>query len=70
MTYEEAQQIAIDAGALEPQGMKERIAAGIQANNNWSFRWSDTPRAQGRLRAWTEAALNGVPAHELKRRIG
>ncbi len=70
MTYEEAQQIAIDAGALKPHGFRENIAAGVAANNDLSFRWSATPRAQSRLSAWTEAVLNGVPAYDLKRRLG
>jgi hypothetical protein len=70
MTYEQAEQIAIEAGALLPQSMSERIALNIEKNNNWFFQWSSTPRAQGRLQAWTEAVLNGVPAHDLKRRVG
>jgi hypothetical protein len=70
MTYEEAQQIAIDAGALKPQGMAENTAAGISANRDWSFRWENTPRAQGRLEAWTNAILQGVPPSELRRQIG
>jgi hypothetical protein len=70
MTYDEAQRIAIDAGALEPHGMRESIARSIASNEDWSFTWSETPRAQARLQAWTQAVLDGVPAYDLKRRIG
>jgi hypothetical protein len=70
MTYEEAQQAAIDAGALEPQGIGERMAYNWQKNQDWSFRWATTVKAQGRLEAWTNAILNGVPPYELKRRLG
>jgi hypothetical protein len=70
MTYEEAEQAAIDAGALEPQGMAERIACGLQKNEDWSFQWADTAKAQGRLKAWTNAVLNGIPPYELKSRLG
>ena len=70
MTYEEAQQLAIDAGALQPQGFGENIAYSLKKNEDWSFRWSDTVKAQGRLEAWTKAVLNGVAPHELKQRLG
>ena len=70
MTEEEAKQAAINAGALEPQGMAERMACGFQKNEDWSFQWADTDRAKGRLTAWTNAVLNGVAPHELKSRVG
>ena len=70
MDYEQARALAIAAGALEPQGMGERAAYGVQKHENWFFQWKDSPRAQGRLEAWTQAILNGVPPSELRRRIG
>lgn len=58
-TYEEdfaeCQQAAINAGALEPQGLLDRAAAGIMAYNR--KKWSDTPQAQQRLRTMTNACL-------------
>ncbi len=52
--------------------MGETMACNIQKNQNWFFHWSETPRAQGRLEAWTNAILNGVPPRksELRRQIG
>ncbi len=70
MTYEEAQQLAIDAGALEPQGMTESIACNIAACKDWSFKWANTPHAQERFVQWTNAILDGVPPSELLRQIG
>lgn len=70
MTYEEARALAIQAGALEPQGMGERMACGIKKHENWFFQWSDSPTAQARLQAWTKAILDGVPPGELRRQIG
>jgi hypothetical protein len=70
MTYEEARALAIQAGALEPQGFGENVACNLKKSENWSFQWSQTPRAQARLAAWTDAILNGIPSHELRRRIG
>jgi hypothetical protein len=67
MSYEETEQLAIDAGALEPQGWGERAAAGIIVSNYGL--WSTSPRAQARLRAWTEAILNGVHPSELKSKV-
>jgi hypothetical protein len=68
MDYEQARAFAIDAGALEPQGMGERMAAGVNAYDGGH--WAATPRAQARLEAWTEAILNGVSPSELRRQIG
>jgi hypothetical protein len=70
MTREEAREAAIRAGALEPQGMGEQVACNLKKSENWWFDWSTTPRAQGRLEAWTNAVLAGVPTYELKRRVG
>jgi hypothetical protein len=70
MTYEQARQAAIDAGALEPQGFGEGMAYNWEKNKDWWFQWANTPRAQGRLEAWTNAILNGVPPYELKSRVG
>lgn len=49
--YVECQQEAIDAGALKPQGIWERIAANIISFNG-GF-WENTPLAQQRLHDWT-----------------
>jgi hypothetical protein len=70
MTYEEAERVAINAGALQPQGFGENIACNLKQSDDWSFQWAYTERAQGRLQAWTNAILNGVPDYELKKRIG
>lgn len=67
MTYEEARASAIRNGALKPHGMKERMAAGILANqqgNIWA--WEQTARAQQRLAEWTQAVLEGVDPRTLK----
>jgi len=69
MTYEEAMQLAIDAGALEPQGWQERMAANIKSYQE-GLNWSSSPRARGRLQAWTEAILNGVHPRDLKSQVG
>lgn len=53
--YEECQQEVIRAGALEPQGWKERMAAGVIVSNGG--RWADTEVAQSRLRQWTADCL-------------
>jgi hypothetical protein len=51
MTWEEAESIAIERGALQPKGFKEGLAANlIEAGGG---RWRDTPLAQGRLGAST-----------------
>jgi hypothetical protein len=70
MTYEEAQQIAINAGALEPQGFGENMAYNFKKNENWFFQWADTPAARGRLIRWTDGVLSGIPAHQLKYQLG
>lgn len=63
MAYDEAKQQAINMGALEPHGLKERMAAGLMANEG---RWfSQTPLAQSRLEAWTQAILNGQDPRSL-----
>jgi hypothetical protein len=69
-TLEEAEQFAIQAGALRPQGMKENMAEGIAKSNNWAFRWEYTERAQSRLQAWTQAILNGTHPNDLRRLVG
>jgi hypothetical protein len=70
MTHEEAQRLAIAAGALEPQGMGERMAAGINKQRDWSFQWSQTPVAQQRLALWSQAILNGVAPSDLRQEVG
>jgi hypothetical protein len=45
--YNECWQEAISAGALEPQGLLDRMAAGHMAYNGQS--WADTPKARARL---------------------
>jgi hypothetical protein len=67
MNYEQAQQIAIQAGALEPQGFGENVAYNIKKSENWFFQWADTRVAQDRLDRWTDAVLRGIPSYELKR---
>jgi hypothetical protein len=52
IAYQECQEAAINAGALKPQGWKERMAAGITEGNGG--RWADTPVARARLEAWTQ----------------
>jgi hypothetical protein len=69
MTYEEAEQLAIGAGALEPQGFGERAAAGVIIYNTGQV-WATTSPAQAHLRAWTEAILDGVHPNELKSKVG
>ncbi len=51
------QQMAIDAGALLPQTVQERTAAGVMAYNGQ--RWADTPVARQRLAQWTQMAREG-----------
>jgi hypothetical protein len=63
MTYEEARQRAIDLGALKPQTLTERMAAGVMASRGQWF--SNTVRAQGRLEAWTRAVLQGQDPRRL-----
>jgi hypothetical protein len=53
--YQECQDAAIRAGALQPQGTKEAIAASWLSYQGQSF--AATPLAQSRLRAWIEACL-------------
>jgi hypothetical protein len=48
----------------------ENMACNWQKNQDWSFQWAHTVKAQGRLEAWTNAILNGVSPYELKRRLG
>jgi len=69
MTGEEAEGIAIAAGALKPQGFKEEIAANWNSYSNYQ-NWADTGQAQDRLKAWTEAILNGVNPRDLRRVVG
>ena len=57
--YEECRQAAINAGALEPQGMKERMAAGVLAYERGES-WATTSRAQRRLEAWIKECLPSV----------
>jgi hypothetical protein len=57
MTYEEARARAVEMGALKPQGLKENMAAGVMAHNGRSF--AQTPLAQSRLEAWTQAIMRG-----------
>ncbi len=53
--YYACQQAAIDAGALEPQGIAERMAAGVMASSGQ--RWADCQRARQRLEEWTRDCL-------------
>lgn len=46
----DCQKQAVAAGTLEPQGMGERAASGIQANKG--IHWADTPIAQQRFNAF------------------
>jgi len=57
MTEEEARALAIQMGALKPQGFQENWAAGVMSYNGRSF--ADTPLARSRLQAWTLAILEG-----------
>ena len=57
MTYQEAQDLAITAGALKPKGILENIAAAIMLNQG--RHWSDTERAKHRLEDWTQIILTG-----------
>ena len=66
MTYEEAEQIAIARGALKPQTIGERMAAGFNAYNNRGA-FANTPRAQSRLQAWTQFILDGGDPNQLGR---
>ena len=70
MTYEEAQQLAIAAGALKPHGLMENMAANWSSSQNWSFNYGNTVRARGRLEAWTAAILNGVSPQDVKSQLG
>jgi hypothetical protein len=69
MTVDEAIRAAIAAGALQPQGFGESLAANVNSYQNYQ-NWSETPRAQGRLRAWANAILNGVDPRDLKSQVG
>jgi len=53
--YQECHDAAIRAGALQPQGFKEGLAANWLSSQGQSF--AATPLAQNRLRAWIEACL-------------
>lgn len=55
LARQECERAAIDAGALEPQNWRERMAAGVMAANG--ERWADTPVARNRLRVWTEECM-------------
>ncbi len=60
--YAAAHAAAVAAGALEPQGMMERMAAGVMASNGQWFR--NTAVAQGRLAAMIpQAAYAGAAAY-------
>jgi len=48
----QCRQEAIAAGALEPQGLLERMASGTIGYNGGY--WSDTPVARQRLAQWTQ----------------
>ena len=54
--YEECRQAAIAAGALKPQGLAERMAAGVLAYQRGQS-WASTPTAQNRLAAWIEECV-------------
>ena len=54
--YDECQQEAIRAGALEPQGIAERMAAGVLSYQQGES-WSNCARARGRLQQWTNDRL-------------
>jgi hypothetical protein len=49
------QQEAVKAGALKPQGVMERMAAGHILNQG-GF-WRDTARAKDRLDEWTRECM-------------
>jgi len=51
----QCQQEAINAGALEPQNMGERLAANW-INYQGGF-WRDSPRARARLDQWTRECM-------------
>jgi hypothetical protein len=53
--YQDCLQAAIDAGALEPQDWKERMAAGVLTANGQC--WADTPVARARLEAFVQECL-------------
>lgn len=53
--YAECRQAALSAGALEPQGMLDRISAGIMAASG--KQWSETPAAQQRLQRMINTCL-------------
>jgi len=57
--YEECRRRAIAAGALQPQGFKERLAANLMQYSGQPF--SNSPLALSRLQAWIEDCLNGRP---------
>jgi hypothetical protein len=68
-TWEEARAAAIAAGALRPQGFAEGVAANLNSYQNYR-NWSETPRAQARLEAWTRAIMDGVDPNELRSNVG
>jgi hypothetical protein len=68
MTVDEAMRAALEAGALKPQGFGEGVARNVIVTNGGL--WVETPRAQGRLRDWTNAILNGVDPRDLKSQVG
>lgn len=57
LTWEEARDKAIKAGALEPQGFAEGGKANWEKSKDWSFKWANTPTAQNRLKACTNQIL-------------
>ena len=62
--YEECRRKAIAAGALEPQGLAERMAAGVMAYKE-GIMWANTGKAQYRLRVWIQDCLEGRPFSKL-----
>lgn len=58
MTREQARKLAIEMGALQPQGLSEGAAVSWLSFSYHAF--AETPKAQSRLDAWTEAILSGI----------
>jgi hypothetical protein len=58
MTEEEARAEAERLGALQPQGFLENVMANWIENTK-GLKWRETPKAQERLRLWTNAILAG-----------
>jgi hypothetical protein len=67
--HDAARQAAIDAGEDQPQGILDRMAAGIMANNGQS--WSQTPKARHNFEqslprhatAGAQAYVHGLPGN-------